>query len=273
MRQEQGPDATGTSDQRPVVFPGLLRLPGRFGCRPAARFVFFLWHNCGTVIFLQIHMEGIMSILQWVRAGVVSTAILLGVTSLPGTSTAATIAASGTTDVTVSDVVLSFLSSNFITASPLAPATASGATFSFPITGGVTNPLVITHSGGLRLEGGAAFLEATNFVIDAAAGTVFGSATGSALGGDPVSADLFSLSNVLVSGNTITADLLITSTLNSVLGLTFAGPDTDLGLTGLTFGTASTSPAAVPLPAAAWLLLAGFGALGAIRARRRVSAA
>lgn len=213
-----------------------------------------------------------MSFGRMMRRGVVAAAALIaiGISSAP--ASAVSIAATGTTDVTVSDAVLGFLSANSIAPSPIAPATASGATFSFPITGGETDPLVITHSGGLSLVAGSSFVEASDFVIDAAAGTVFGSAVGSALGANPVEADLFMLSNVAVTGSLITADLLITDTLNTVLGLTFVGPDTDLGLSGDVFGTASTSPAPVPLPAAAWLLLAGVGALGAVRARRRATA-
>jgi len=194
-----------------------------------------------------------------------SALLAAGLLSAP--ASAVPIAATGTTDVTVSETVLAFLGDNGITPSPIAPATAAGATFSFPITGGDTDPLVINHSGGLSLAAGAAFLEASDFVIDAGAGTVFGSAVGSALGTDPVFADLFTLDGVAVTDGVISADLLITAKLNEVLGLTFVGEDS-LTLTGEVFGTASTSPAPVPLPAGALLLIGGLGMLGMVRRRR-----
>ena len=149
-----------------------------------------------------------------------SALLAAGLLSAP--ASAVPIAATGTTDVTVSDTVLAFLGDNGITPSPILPATAAGATFSFPITGGDTDPLVINHSGGLSLAAGAAFLEASDFVIDAGAGTVFGSAVGSALGTEPLFVDLFELSGVAVTDGVISADLLITSTLNGALGATFA---------------------------------------------------
>lgn len=193
-----------------------------------------------------------------------SALLAAGLWSAP--ASAVTIAPVGTTDVTVSDAVVGFLSTNGITPSPIAPATASGVTFAFPITGGSTDPLIVNHSGGLALTAGAAFVNAYDFVIDAGAGTVFGSAVGSAVGSTPVKADLFSLTNVAIKGSTITADLLITSTLNSVLGSTFAA-GADLGLTGKTFGSAETSPAPVPLPPAFLLLVGALGVIGVVKRR------
>jgi hypothetical protein len=180
-------------------------------------------------------------------------------------ASALTIAPKGTTDVTVADPVLSFLTDAGITPSPIAPGTVSGATFSFPITGGETDTLTITHSGGLRLEAGAAFLEAANFTINGAGGTVSADVASSAFG--PLSqVEIFGLAAVDLSGP-ITADLVINDTLNTALGATFAG-GADLGLTNTVFGSASTSPAPVPLPAGAPLLLAGLAAVGILRWRR-----
>ncbi len=77
---------------------------------------------------------------------------------------------------------------------------------------------------------------------------------------------MFSLANIAIKGSTVTADLLITGTLNSVLGSTFAG-GADPGLTGVTFGTAETSPAPVPLPPAFLLLVGALGVMGVVKRR------
>lgn len=181
---------------------------------------------------------------------------------------AAPIAPSGTTDVTVSDDVLAFLSGASIVPSAIAPATVSGATFAFPITGGETDTLTITHNGGVRLEGGGAFIEVSDFVIEGALGVVNGTVFGSDPAfATPVFADLFMLDAVDL-GPPITANLKITGTLNGALGTTFAG-GADLGLTGAVFGSAETAPqvAPIPLPAAAPMLLAGIAGLALFRRR------
>lgn len=64
----------------------------------------------------------------------------------------------GSTEVTASSAAVALLSANHITVAPLAPATGSGATFTFPITGGRFNTTTlrgfIRHSGGLSLSNG-----------------------------------------------------------------------------------------------------------------------
>jgi hypothetical protein len=64
----------------------------------------------------------------------------------------------GSTNVTASSGAVTLLTNNHITVTPLAPATASGATFTFPITGGKLNTKtlrgVIRHGGGLALSNG-----------------------------------------------------------------------------------------------------------------------
>ncbi len=64
----------------------------------------------------------------------------------------------GTTQITASDAAAKLLADNHITVAPIDPATASGATFTFPIAGGRLNVKtlhgVIRHKGGLTLSGG-----------------------------------------------------------------------------------------------------------------------
>jgi hypothetical protein len=63
---------------------------------------------------------------------------------------------SGSTKVTASAAAAALLTSNHITVAPLAPATASVTTFTFPITSGKFNTTAlrgfIRHSGGLSLS-------------------------------------------------------------------------------------------------------------------------
>ncbi len=73
---------------------------------------------------------------------------------------AATKVTGGTTTVTASTAAAQLLANNHITVTPIAPATASGSTFTFPITGGRLNTKtlhgVIRHSGGITLSNGTA---------------------------------------------------------------------------------------------------------------------
>jgi hypothetical protein len=194
-----------------------------------------------------------------------AAAVLLAAGAWTTPAAAVPIAAVGTTDVTVSDTVLGFLDDNDIAPSPVDPATLAGATFSFPITGGDTDPLRITHSGGVRLEGGGSFVEVSNFVIDGSSGFVSGMVMGSAFAVS-MTADLFML-DAVDAGPPVTANLKITQGLNDALGATFAN-GADLGLTDVVFGTASTAPQPVPLPAGAPLLLAGLAGLALLRRRK-----
>lgn len=202
--------------------------------------------------------------------GKISAVLLTSVGLLASPAAATPIAAVGTTDVTVSQAVLDFLGANSITPSPIDPATASGAVFSFPISGGDTNPFIITHTGGLRLEGGGNFIEATDFVIDVGSGLLISTISGSSFSGS-FSANIFELANVQ-PGPPIQTDLVITSTFNAALGSTFAGGG-DPGLTGVVFGTAMTNPVPVPLPATLPLIAAGVGALVLVRRRRKAASA
>lgn len=58
----------------------------------------------------------------------------------------------GTTKITLSSAVTSALSANHLTVTPISPATASGATFTFPIAGGRLD--TTTLHGKIRSKGG-----------------------------------------------------------------------------------------------------------------------
>ena len=145
---------------------------------------------------------------------------------------------------------------------PFGTATADGAVFSFPITGGSAKDdgLLIEHVGsGVTLftldTDDQRSVTVGNFLIDTAQQTVFGDV----IGGGATNLDLFSFGS---DPNGI--GLNITDTLAGALTQLFGAPN----LAGAQFGVANTSPSVVPLPASVLLMLGGLGALGAIRAMR-----
>lgn len=75
----------------------------------------------------------------------------------------------GTTTITASTAATSLLAANHITVSPLAPATASGSSVTFPISGGrlnlKTDRGVIRHKGGISLSNGTKTVRLRNPVI------------------------------------------------------------------------------------------------------------
>jgi hypothetical protein len=153
-----------------------------------------------------------------------------------------------------------------LTPAPFGSATAIGAIFTFPVTGGSVDSLsgaaLIEHAGsGVALTAGTQSAFVGNFLIDTAAGAVF--ADGAALGAPGfLGAPIFTLG----TGNALPGvELLIAPTLASVLSAVFGAPD----LTGVTFGYARPDVAVVPVPAAGLLLLSAVGGLGVAGARRR----
>jgi len=152
-----------------------------------------------------------------------------------------------------------------LTPAPFGSATASGAVFTFPVTGGsldsISGDALVEHNGsGVALTAGTLSAFVGNFLIDTAAATVFGD--GAVLGGEGFSgAPLFTFG----TGEALPGvELLISPALAGALSAIFGAPD----LTGATFGYARPDLAVVPVPAAGLLLLSALGALGALRRRQ-----
>lgn len=175
--------------------------------------------------------------------GVLAVFFGLSASLLPG----ATIVG-GATSVTFNSTFLGL----GLTVTPNPPATLNGATAVFPITGGDTDPLLITHSGTLTLSAGISSIELGNFTINGTTGLVLGDVIGVG-----TQLDLFNIEPGLV--------LSLTGTSAGALNATFG---TSL-VSGLAVATASPDITAVPEPASAALLLAGAGACAFLRRRHQ----
>jgi len=141
-------------------------------------------------------------------------------------------------------------------------ATASGADFTFGITGGSVNPVsgaaLIEHDGsGVSLTAGKTTATVGDFLIDTAAGTVSGTLNGTV--SDVV---FFNLGASTDDG----IELLISDALGGALTSVFSAPS----LAGAQFGFANLDLelAPVPLPAGLPLLAAGLLGFGFVRRRQ-----
>lgn len=155
-------------------------------------------------------------------------------------------------------------------------ATASGF-LNFPVTGGDLGAGRIEHeNSGVRLSAGERSIDLTNFIIDIADpanGRILAdvaTSTGISVIDAPVfSFDLTGLANPFDLANP-SIELFFTMAAAGVLDAVFAREGTTLGLAGVKFGEAATAPE-VPLPAAAWMFLAGAGAIAAQRKLRKAA--
>ena len=130
--------------------------------------------------------------------------------------------------------------------------------FTFGITGGEvdtdTDQSIIEHAGaGVTLSDGTNSASIADFVIDTAAGGIFGNVVGG-----PSDVLLFTLGHVFENGR-ITVQ--ISDTLGSAIASIFGGTDPS----GAKLGLATLDVQTVPVPAAGFLLLGGLGGLALFR--------
>lgn len=155
--------------------------------------------------------------------------------------------------------------------------TTSEGFLAFPITGGDLSTGLIEHeNSGLRLTAGSVFVDLENFLIDISTpsnGVIFADVTtsgGLMVADAPIlSFDLTAASDPFNLSNP-TIELLFTAAASDLLNTVFGLGDPN-ALTEVRFGFAATAPSEVPLPAAAWLFIAGAGALAAMRKRKKAA--
>ncbi len=196
-------------------------------------------------------------------------------------SLAAAAPASAATAIIGGDTVVEVtfdLAAAGLTPTLLGDATATPMGFlNFPVTGGDLGAGRIEHeNSGVRLSAGTASIDLQNFIIDIsnpAAGQILAdvSASNGTMADD---APIFSFDLTAVTGPFDLADpsieLFFTMLAADVLDSLFAAPGQTLGLAGVKFGEAATAPE-VPLPAAAWMFLAGAGVFAAQRKLRKAA--
>ncbi len=159
----------------------------------------------------------------------------------------------------------------------------SNGFLAFPITGGDLSAGLIEHdNSGVRLAATAdtsLYIDLENFLIDIsdpAASSIFADISTSIdgfIGNAPVfTFDLTTVSDPFDLDNP-SIELLFSSAASALIVDFFGIPGNAEQLSGIQFGLAATSPTVVPLPAAAWLFIAGIGGLAFAGRRKKQLAA
>ena len=173
----------------------------------------------------------------------------------------------GTTTVNLDAAVVSVLTGAGLSLSALGSGSIAGTSVTFPITGGSldtdSSMAMLFHNGsGLRFSSASAFLDLTDFIINAnvTPGSESGTLTGDLMGAVTASNfPLFSIGPGL--------ELALTSETASGLSAVFGLPD----LKATVIGTAAVNPTAIPEPSTFAFLIVGVGFGAAVRLRFRVS--
>ena len=203
--------------------------------------------------------------------------LFAAVIGLTAAVAAAPASASFLRGATVVEVTLD-LSAAGLTPSLLGDTTVNSSGFLiFPITGGDLGVGRIEHeNSGVRLTSGERSVNLENFIIDIADPTNgriladVSTSTGTTADDAPIfSFDLTSVANPFDLSNP-SIELFFTALAAGVLDAVFGREGVTLNLDGVKFGEAATAPE-VPLPAAAWMFLAGVGALAAQRKLRKAA--
>jgi hypothetical protein len=140
---------------------------------------------------------------------------------------------------------------------PVSPATLTGLTATFPITGGDTSTM-IDHSGGLAVTKGGTTVDIEDFVINLGTDTL----TGSLIAGGATTPN-FTFFDI-GAGDALTLDAALAGALSSTYGVP--------NLTGAAIGTATVSAVLTPEPATVSLAACGLlAALVGVSRKRRAS--
>jgi MYXO-CTERM domain-containing protein len=179
---------------------------------------------------------------------------------LAANSNAATVYG-GSTSVALNATTYNALTADGFMLGIVSPATLSGLTATFPITGGDTTSM-IDHSGGLSFTDNGVTADITNFVINLTGSPVVEGTIGLA-GTAPLSTstDFFDIG----AGGALTLDSQLAGDLTAVFG----APN----LTGVSIGTATINAVtATPEPASISFAALGLLAAGALSRRKRQAA-
>ncbi len=150
----------------------------------------------------------------------------------------------GNTTVALNSSTVNVLVGLGFSIAPVAPATVTGLTAVFPITGGNTTT-DITHSGGLAFTDNGVTTDISAFTINLTNDTLTGNVNGATGSSTP----FFDIG----AGGVLTLDPTLAGALTSIYGVP--------NLSGATIGTATINAVTTPEPAS--LALAGMGLLAA----------